>query len=105
LVTASRSDGKARLWDAATGAEVRRFGGLSALCSVAFSPDGRWVLTASENTTARLWDAATGNWRATLLSYSNGGWAVVDPAGRYDASDPDDSPGLFFLAAGDMSFK
>src|SRR5207253_8660380 len=27
---------------------------------VAYSPNGRWIATGSEDTTARLWDAATG---------------------------------------------
>src|SRR5262245_32880687 len=32
-----------------------------AVTDVTFSPDGRWVLTASDDHTARVWDAATGN--------------------------------------------
>ena len=55
------SDNTARLWDAATGKELRRFEGhTEAVLSVAVSPDGRQVLTGSANSTVRLWDAATG---------------------------------------------
>ena len=55
------ADGKARLWDAATGRPLgvpmkHEF----RLCSVAFSPDGTRIVTASADKTARLWDAATG---------------------------------------------
>ena len=58
---ASSNDGTARLWDAATGAEIRRFEGHgSPVTSVAFSPDGATLLTRGNDGTARLWDAAAG---------------------------------------------
>ncbi|MEE8502177.1 MAG: WD40 repeat domain-containing protein, partial [Kiloniellales bacterium] len=54
-------DETARLWDVATGVEVKRFDGHDwVVTSVAFSPDGQTVLTGSWDKTARLWDVATG---------------------------------------------
>jgi WD40 repeat protein/tetratricopeptide (TPR) repeat protein len=53
--------GVARLWDVNTGRQVGpalRHNGL--IHRVAFSPDGKTVLTASGDRTARLWDVATG---------------------------------------------
>jgi FOG: WD40 repeat len=44
------------LWNVETGQEVRRFTGHTAeVCDVAFSPDGRYILTASNDATARVW--------------------------------------------------
>lgn len=54
-------DDNAKLWDAASGKEIRRFEGHSHwVTSVAFSPDGNQVLTGSHDGTAKLWDAASG---------------------------------------------
>jgi WD40 repeat protein len=54
-------DRTARLWDAATGAELKVFTGHAGdVTALAFSPDSRFALSASQDNTARLWDLATG---------------------------------------------
>jgi WD40 repeat protein len=78
-------ENSARLWEAATGRELRRFEGhSSSINSVAFSPDGRRVLTGSTDQTARLWDAATG---AELRRFDGHSGAInsvaFSPNGRF----------------------
>src|ERR1017187_6894965 len=53
-------DNTARLWEVATGKEIRLLKHSSSVTSVAFSPDGRWALTGSMDKTARVWEVATG---------------------------------------------
>jgi RNA polymerase sigma factor (sigma-70 family) len=60
LVSASAADGTIRLWDAATGAERRRFrGDGNGFWTVALSPDNKTV-ASGEGNQLRLWDLATG---------------------------------------------
>jgi WD40 repeat protein len=50
-----------RLWDAASGAEVRRLQGhIARVSSLAFNPDGKTLASASWDGTVRLWHIATG---------------------------------------------
>jgi WD40 repeat protein len=93
VVTAS-ADKTARIWDAETGRpivalEARERPLLRSpyisdgLVSVAFSADGRRVVTASQDATARIWDAETGSEVAVLEGHAgSGAIAVLSPDGR-----------------------
>jgi len=97
LLTGS-DDGTARLWDAETGKELLALKGHTFIVSsVAFAPDGKQILTGSFDNTARLWDATTGQELCRMISFTGGGWAVVDTAGRYDASNGGDVEGLHWV--------
>jgi len=84
LALTGSSDKTARLWDIATGIELRRFTGHSdAVRSAVFSSDDRFVLTASghykENgdNTVRLWDARTGQSRLLMSGHTKPVTAAV----------------------------
>ena len=78
------TDNSARLWDVATGKEIKRFEGhKSAVHAAQFSPDGRRILTVDRLSTARVWDVATGQ---QLFVYTGVGslhpGAAFSPDGR-----------------------
>jgi WD40 repeat protein/uncharacterized caspase-like protein len=90
-ILSAGADQLARLWDAETGKLLFVLEGHTALVrGVAFAPDGRHLVTVSADNTARLWDAQTGKTLCRLVSFLDGGWAVVDAQGRYDASNGGD---------------
>ena len=91
IVTAS-NDRTARIWDAASGVQLAVLSGhgkgLPAdneggnVRSAAFSPDGRRIVTASNDRTARVWDAATGRQLAILRQDVPIRTAEFSPDGR-----------------------
>ncbi len=51
--------------------------------SAAFSPDGRRIVTASDDRTAKVWDSATGKEIASLNGHTSSVWsAAFSPDGR-----------------------
>jgi WD40 repeat protein len=75
LASAS-ADGTVKLWDAATGQEIRTLrahlepGELSRCTSAAFSPDGTRLASASTDGTVKVWDATTGQQTLTLAGHT-----------------------------------
>ena len=60
-------DNVVKLWDVASGRELRALGGHSKwVTAVGFSPDGTLLASASDDRTVKLWDMATGREVRTL---------------------------------------
>jgi WD40 repeat protein len=67
----------ARLWETATGQMHRKFvGHTNTLASASFSPDGRFILTASYDNSVRRWDVMTGK-QVNRFDIKRAGWGVA----------------------------
>jgi RNA polymerase sigma factor (sigma-70 family) len=63
-IASANHDSTVRLFDAATGKELRILRGhANRACGVAYSPDGKTLASSSDDHTVRLWDAVTGELR------------------------------------------
>ncbi len=93
--------GPSAVRDAATGKPIFTLGDLTAeIVSVAFSPDGRFLLTASRGDPTRLWEIASG--RAVLELRGESGEtnvAAFSPDGRWIATGGRDGIALVWEAA------
>ena len=84
LSTNATRDGLFKLWDVRTGEAIRTFEGHSdRVRSVAFSPDGRSILSGSDDNTLKLWDAASGRAIRSFQGHSGAVFSVAfSPDGR-----------------------
>ena len=93
MLASGSSDTTVKLWDVASGHELRTLRGHSyTVSSVAFSPDGRVLASGSSDKTVKLWDVASGHELRTLSGHSNAVFSVAfSPDGRVLASGSDDN--------------
>ncbi len=87
LALSGSEDNTLKLWEVASGRELRTFKGHSnSVLSVAFSPDGELALSGSWDSTIRLWNIQTGKEVAKMVGFENGEWVIITPEGYYNAS-------------------
>lgn len=91
---------RATLWSVATGTELRRLGAVGDSVRQ-FSPDGRFLLGGGYDGFEHLYEVTTGRELCRFITRADGSWVVVDPEGRFDASDLDDIQGVHWLAPED----
>ena len=97
---ATRSDDRsARMFDAATGAELARLDHRGPVNTVTFSPDGTRVATGSGDGSARVFDAATGAELARLDHDRDVNTVAFSPDGTRVATGSDDRSARMFDAA------
>ena len=84
MILSGSFDQTIKLWDAATGREIRTFNGhLSTVQAVAFSPDGKQIISGSYDSTIKLWDIVTGTEIKTFLGHTAGVFSVAfSPDGK-----------------------
>jgi WD40 repeat protein len=71
-------DKTARMWNMATGKELRKLEGHTEnVYFAAFSPDGEKIVTASLDKTARIWDVATGKELRKLEGHTDAVYSAV----------------------------
>ena len=92
-----------RLWDVVTAISLRAFSGhTKGVLSVAFSPDGALLASASLDGTLRLWSVSTAACLAILLPRPEG-WVAFTPDGRYKLGG--DIAGSFWHVIGLCRFE
>jgi WD40 repeat protein len=82
-LVATAGDTTARIWDASRGSlRATLAGHQDIINTVAFSPDGKRAVTASEDETARVWDVASGGELRRFLGHTDGvSSAIFTPSG------------------------
>ena len=92
VATAGNSNAAIRLWDVTTGEEKLKLQGQeAAVQDLAFSPQGRFLASASRDKTVRLWDCFGDSWCLTLREHDSAVNSVAfSPDGKQLASGSSD---------------
>lgn len=85
---ASSSDRQVKMWDTASGLELRTLSGhTDRVLDLGLSANGKLMTSVSSDGSTRIWDAESGEELAALLSFADGAdWLVVTPDGLFDGS-------------------
>ncbi len=88
LIASGGADSPIRIWDLATGAELKILRGhIDEVHSLAFSPDGKRIVSGSMDKTVRVWNVDSEKELMTLRGHNGTVWSVAfSPDGKWIAS-------------------
>ena len=88
LLASGSYDKMVKLWDAATGQEVKNLQDhIDAVFAVAFSPDGKHLASGSQDRSVKIWDIASGQRLYTLGDAADGLTSIAySPSGKQIAA-------------------
>ncbi len=96
---ATGGDNGIAIWDVASGRQLIHFGS-GVIDDVAFSPDGRRIVSGHMNNAVTVWDAATGQPLAQMSGHTKRALSVAfSPDGRVVASGSEDGTARLWDAA------
>jgi WD40 repeat protein len=84
-----------------SGKEVRQFSKSYLIFAASFTSNGKFVVTAGGDGTSRIWETSSGRELCRLVSFRDGTWAVIDPAGRFDTNNLEEIKGLHWIMPDD----
>lgn len=91
------------VWDVETGKQLQRFDAPpDRIMRGTLSADGQRALMTFSDGTTKLLDVETGKELASLFTFLDGAWAVIDPEGRFDTDNIDGNVALHWVVESDL---
>ena len=94
--------GRISIYDVESGDELSRVDNrIDKKYYLALAGEDRFLIAGGLDGSARVLDVETGRPVLSLYTFHDGGWAAIDPQGRYDGSDRGAVAGLHWVAGGE----
>ena len=101
VLASGGADGQIKFWATDSGKEIASLEGhAGSIAWVSFNQSGQMLAAGANDAAATLWDVSdvsSPRLICTLYSFRDGHWAVIDPHGRFDASNAGDIPWMHWV--------